>query len=326
MKNPPSPPRPKAAPWLRPVPQPCPGAEPTPRWHLLGLLFTLLLALAGCGGGGGGGTSGGGSTFGVNGRVIWIGTGGPPNPSATIQSGSASTTTNPADGSFSLDAPSGATELTVLFQPDAGDPVAFRFAFPASTEDIDVGDLFIGPSKVNVVGRVVDSNGTAPIAGARVTLAGRSATTATDGTFTLVDVAYDPDAISAFGALEGRAFASGYFPRAFSPIEVPSGGVSSVGDVFLTADSGSDPPPLPQTIFGTVGPANLAPGTVVELLTGAIVVRRMTVNVSGEYGFWVPPGTYTVRFQNPTNGTSAPDQAATLATLTDTARRDATLQ
>src|SRR5688572_10897098 len=116
-------------------------------------LLVLLIALTGCGGGGGGNTGGGtGAT--ITGRVLRVDTGGATNPPASVQVGSRSTLTSVVDGSFSLAVPPGTTSVLVDTQSSLG---VFTFTFPAASGTQDVGDLWVGPEKVTLSGRVLDS-------------------------------------------------------------------------------------------------------------------------------------------------------------------------
>jgi hypothetical protein len=285
-------------------------------------LLLIVLVLAGCGGGGGGGTA----NVTLSGTVVWLRSGGAPSPAASVQAGSATVFSNTSDGSFSVSAPSGTSEVLVVYQAVGGSPTSFRFSFAAATADRDLGDLVIGPEKINVAGTVLDSATGSPLSGATVTLGGRTATSLANGTFTLSDVAYDSASPNAFLNLAGLARATNYFAQVFNPVSGPIGGVATLDDLYLTADSGIDPPGLPFTITGQVGPADAAAGTVVQLFAGSTLVRQTVVNATRQYGFWIEPGTYTLRFSNPTNGRTAPDQSVTLTSPTDVARRDATLQ
>lgn len=257
------------------------------------LLFAALALLAtGCGGGGGGTGGGGTTTISIVGRIIWIENGGPPSPAATIRIGSASTTTNTADGGFALDVPSGASSLTVSTTV-AGTPIIRTFTFPAASASVDLGDLYIGPEEVRVTGKVVSSSTAASVAGASVSLAGRRATSGADGSFSITLVAYSSASQAVFLGLQGEASASGFFAGFFSPPSGAVGGVVSVGNVALVPTGGDSPPPLPSNLTVTCTPSGS--GATVEVLSGATVIRTMTADAAGKASFWVPVGSYTVR-------------------------------
>jgi len=301
--------------------------------HVIVLLCFLGAAiLVGCGGGGGGSvTSGGGGTTSGNlataiGRVVWVETGASPLPSATIQIDSASAQTA-TDGSFVLQAPVGATSLLVVYQQTPSvEPVSFRYDIPALSGTTDVGDLFIGPQKVVVTGRAVDSETQSPIAGAQVHFAGRKSVTGQDGTFSLLDVAYSASNPVPFFAIEGRITATGYLPKLFQASTEAANSQVSIGDVQISPLAGEDPPPLPATIYGTISPSSLAPGTIVKLMENGNLVRQFLVGTDGQYGFFVVAGNYVLSFENPTNGASAPDMPVELLTPSEPIRIDVTIQ
>lgn len=288
---------------------------------IVGVLFASLLAS--CGGGGGGG---GQAFVSVTGTVLWLPTAAAPSPSALVQIGGNSVSTNAGDGSFVLSAPTGATSVVVLYQSSASAVYSFRFEFPALTENNDLGELVIGPEKVAVVGNVYSSADGSPVRGAKVTFGGRIGLTDSTGRFSLADVAYDSNNVAQFLALEGRASADGFFSRTFYPTTPAVSNVVTIDDVLLPSDSGTDPPALPANIEGFVSPSASAAGTVVTLLQAGVPVRRFTVGTSRYYGFWVVPGTYTLAFANPTNGLSAPDETVVLAATNQIVRRDVTLR
>lgn len=296
------------------------------------LLFIIGVIIVGCGGGGGGGgTTGTTGTTGTNGataigRVIWVETGFGPTPSATVQidQNSAQTT---ADGSFSLNAPNGATSILIVYQKTPNDPaVSFRYDIPPLNGTTDVGDLFIGPTKVSVAGRVINSNDSSAVPGATVSFAGRKAQTGSDGRFTMAEVAYSDVDQTGFFGIQGRASANGFISRTFSATSPASGGVVTISDILLSPSSGENPPPLPYNIFGHISPTASASGTVVKLFKDGNVVRQFTVGTDGLYGFFVVAGSYVIKFNNPNNGLSAPDQSVTLNAANEVIQRDVTLQ
>jgi len=283
---------------------------------LLGLLATLLF---GCAGGGGGGTT----LTNVIGAVLWIETGGPTNPATTVRIGDASTTTDLGTGGFSLDVPTGVSELTATFAQNAtSNPIVRTFAFPPVTASTDLGDFYIGPEEVTVTGRLVDSGSGAPVVGALVTLAGRRTTSDSTGTFALAQVAYSSSNLSVFLGLQGQAQATGYFTQNFSPPSAAVGGVVSVGDIAMVPEASTTPPPLPFNLTGLVTPSNLGAGALVEVLVGASVVRTGFADGSGRFQFWVPVGTYTVRA---TQGASTGSSPANVVNVNQTVTANVTI-
>lgn len=295
-------------------------------------LFALGALLVGCGGGGGGGTTTTGTTNASTtgavavGRVVWVETGSGPTPAATVQIEPNSTQTA-VDGSFSLNGPVGATSLLIVYQKTPNDPaVSFRYDIPALSGTTDVGDLFIGPEKVTVVGKVLNANDSTAVSGATVTFAGRKAVTGSDGRFSLADVAYSSLDQTGFFGIQGRASANGFISRTFFATTAASGGVVTLNDILLSPSSGENPPPLPYNIFGHISPSASAPGTIAKLFKDGNVVRQFTVGTDGIYGFFVVAGSYVIKFNNPINGMTAPDQNVTLNAANEVIQRDVTLQ
>ncbi len=251
--------------------------------------FFLLLAL-GCGGGGGGTASP--TNVNLVGNVLWIETGEGPNPAASVRSGSASTAAAVTDGFFSLDVPVGTTSVTVTYTPTTGSPVVQSFSFPAATDDTDLGELYIGPETVKVVGRALSSADGTPLAAAKVTLAGKSAVSGADGRFSVENVAYSGAVTSIFTTLQGTVSKTGYFNQFFSPPSAATGGVVDVGDVALSPQGNDTPPPPPGNV--TVIVASGA-GSTVQALVGTTVVRTATADGQGDVTLWLPAGTYTVK-------------------------------
>lgn len=289
----------------------------------------LIWAAFGCGGGGGGttgGTTGGGFT--VVGRVIWASTGAAPNPPATVQVGTASASTDPGDGSFLLEVAAGSSTAVVVYRASQGsDPISFTFSFQPIAEGVlDIGDLWIGPSRVTVVGRVLSTADNGPIAGATVRFAGRSGQTDAAGTYTLEEVAYDPNNLAAFLGIQGTVTSPGFNAQTFFPDSGAMDGVVTIPDVLMSPVSDPNPPPTPYNIWGLISPQPAASGTIVTLLRDGVPVRQFNVGTDQRYAFWITQGTYTLRFQNPGLGLSAPDVTVTLSQNDEVIRKDATLQ
>lgn len=255
---------------------------------LASALAATLFVLSACGGGGGGG----GTTSTVVGRVVSVVTGGPPNPPSSVQIESRSVQTSLTDGSFQLPR-SGAAFLSVD-SLGLGFGV-FTFAIPAGSGVVDIGDLWIGPERVTVVGAVRNATNNAPVSGATVNFAGRQGVTNAAGAFTLSEVAYTSANQAAFWGIAGSARAPGFFRREFSAQpNVAVGGVVNVGDVLLTPLSDPNPPGSPFNIWGIVSAPGGAVGSVVRLRQGGVDVRVANVGSDGRYFFFVLPGTYTI--------------------------------
>ena len=285
--------------------------------RLLSLIASLAL-IVGCGGGGGGST--GSAT--VNGRVINLTTGAPPDPAVSVQAGSRSTQTA-ADGSFTISADENSTSLLVL---NPSPPVTFRFDFDPFTGSVDVGDLWIGPESVNVAGKVLDANSGQAVASAVVALGGKTATSGSDGRFSVTAVAYDSNNLPAFFGLPGRIIKPGYLPRDFFPNVAASGGIANIGDLTMTPEGSATPPPVPYNIEGFVSPTSDAAGTVVVLKRDGAPIRQTTVGSDNRYSFFVSAGTYTATYHNPLNNKSAPDETLVLSASNQVIRKDVTLR
>lgn len=255
------------------------------------LLVSLCLLVMGCGGGGGGG---GATTIFLTGTVLNISTNGAPVPPAQVTIAGITGATE-SDGFFSLEVPSGQTSAAVVWNG-----LTFNYTFPSAVDDRDLGLLFVGPQQVTVIGTVRNQSDNTPISGAEVKLGGVRALTDAGGNYSLVGVAYDPAQPANFQALEGRAGKAAFFPRIFNPDALPLGGVAALSDVLLQPDSGTAPPGTPFNIQGLINPVGSGAGATVQLKQGSTVIRQVVTGSDRRYGFWVPPGSYTV---TATNGT-----------------------
>lgn len=256
-------------------------------------LFLAVALLAGCGGGGGGG-GGGTSKATLIGRVIWIETGSGPNPAATVRAGTASTLTDVLDGYFEFETETGVTSATITFAPAVGSPVVRTFNFSSATGTVELGDLYIGPQVVTLKGKAVDVSTSLPISGATVKIAGRTATTTANGTFSVANVAYSSKNPAVFLGLEGSVSATDFFTRQFNPPSLASAGVVQVGTIALTPVGSQDPPPSPFDVQGSVTPANLGAGASVVAKQGASILRRVTADATGRFTLWLPAGTFVI--------------------------------
>lgn len=290
------------------------------RARLTGALAAVAVLLAGCGGGGGGGGPIDGVT--VTGTVLWLSTGTPLDPAATVQAGSRSARTSVADGSFVLEVPIGTSSVLVVANPTGSGAVSSRFDFPPVTGTTALGDLWIGPSSTTVQGRVLSSVDDQPIAGARIRLAGRAGVTDANGRFALAGVAYDASdsGLAVFTSLTGEASADGYFARAFRPESAAVGGVVELEDLRLAPDTGAEPPPLPFSIEGSVSGAGSVAGAHVLVRQAGALIRLAPVDTSRRYSVWVPVGTYTLTARN-ADGVEGPPATVTLTNPAEPVRQ-----
>lgn len=287
-------------------------------------LIAFFAVILGCGGGGGSPGSGGNTT--LIGRVLSIVTGGPLNPAASVQaiSGSPSTTTDTADGSFTLANVSAGTTQAQVVPNQTGWPL-FTFNFAAAQGSTAIGDLWVGPEQVTLTGRALNSTNAQPIANADVTFAGQNAKTNASGVFSLTNVAYSSDTQTAFWGIVGSVRAIGFFKTDFNaaPNVKDGANVVDVGDILLTPSNDTTPPGPPYNITGRVLPVGGSTGCVVTLKQGGTPVRIFNVGNDGKYYFWITPGTYDVTFekgaQTATTQTvtlTQPDQTVTVPDVT----------
>jgi hypothetical protein len=200
--------------------------------------------------------------------------------------------------------------------------VVSEFTFPAATRDVDLGDLYIGPARVAVQGRLVSSATALPVAGGTVRFAGRQATSASDGSFNIADVAYPAVSFNGFLSLSGVGSATSYFNQAFQPSGLAVAGVVAVGDVALVPSGSDAPPGLPANMVVTVQPIASSPGALVDVKQGVTTVTSGTVGADGRVQFWLPVGTYTL---SATKGTLSGTQPASIASLSATTSATVTL-
>ncbi len=275
--------------------------------------IAVALLLAGCGGGGG---AGGGGAI-LQGRVVLVGTGTAPNPPATVIAGGVSVRTDTQNGSFRFGVDPVTRTLTVR-TPGLPD---FIFNLPPLQVGTvtDLGDLYVGPQKVAVQGRVVNALTQEPVGEARITLLGqRTLSNITDGKFTLNDIAYDPNgAFDSEGTIEKETF----LPQRFLVDQPPIDGIIQLGDLLIAPVSSEDPPPAPGNVRGRVAvPLPDTPQfTRIDVYSPPdALVASDTVIVSdstGAFALWLTPGQYRLEF---TKGTRRATRNITVASLQTT--------
>lgn len=261
----------------------------------------------------------------ISGRVLDISTGAPTTTVTTLQSSTSTVPTSLVDGSFIMGGSKGETTLLVTPPSLLSYPV-FTYTFqPLNQSQNDVGDLWIGPEKVEVTGVVQNAADNLPIANAKVRFAGQFGTTDSTGTFHVQQVAYSSANTTSFLGITGQVDATNFLSNQFTPNgNTAISGVVNVGTILLTPVDSNTPPPLPYNIWGIISPSGLASGTIVTLKdSGGTPVRRFTVGTDARYQFWVNAGTYTLDFANGTH--TAPTQNVNLVNSSDVIRKDATL-
>ncbi|GIV08152.1 MAG: hypothetical protein KatS3mg019_0243 [Fimbriimonadales bacterium] len=275
-----------------------------------GLAAILSVVLTSCGGGGG---SLGPSAL-LQGRVVLVSTGQPPNPPATVIVGGQSVNTNTQEGAFQLRAPIDARQLTVR-TPGLPD---FTFNLPPlqAGQTVDLGDLYVGVQTISVQGRIVDALTQQAVGDAVVTLLGqRALSNPTTGRFTLNSVAYDPE-----GVLdpEGEVQKSGYIPRRFLADAPVIDGVMDVGDILLLSQVDDNPPGQPGNVRGVAQvPLSDAVGVRIDIYTPPSAPTPIDSVIlsqpSGAFQLWLLPAQYRLVF---TKGTRTAERTVNVTSLT----------
>lgn len=279
--------------------------------------FVALITLWACGGGGGGSAV---SNATVSGRVLSIETGSATNPLCQVKIAGQTITTE-ADGTFQATVANGTASLTIDTRSSWG---SFVYSFPAASGTVDLGDLWVGPGKITLKGRVISSATDLPIEAADVTFAGRSVRTGADGKFSIANVAYSGSTQAVFWGIVGKVAALGFFATEFTTQpKVAINAIVQLDDVRMTPNDDIDPPPAPFNLWGRVSPAASAPGTVATLKESGVPIRTYTVGVDERFMFWVPPGTYTIECSN---GALTGSTTGTITAANQVVRRDVTIQ
>lgn len=274
------------------------------------LALALVFVLSACGGGGG---SFGSSAL-LQGRVVLVGTGQPPNPAATVIVGSQSVRTSTQEGAFQIRVPVNATQLLVR-TPGLPD---FTFNLPPlqAGQTVDLGDLYVGAQTISVQGRIVDALTQQPVGEATVKLLGqRALSNASTGRFTLNGVAYDPQ-----GVLdpEGEVQKDGYISRRFLADAPVVDGVMDVGDLLILRQTDDNPPGQPGNVRGVVQvPLSDAVGVRIDIYSppSASVPSESVIlsQANGAFQLWLLPGEYRLVF---TKGTRTAERTVSVSSLT----------
>ncbi len=270
--------------------------------HPLKAIVALILAAmafgtAGCGGGGGGG--GVGSTVTVTGRIIRAETNTRPDPAATITLGGVSGQSNATDGAFSIaSVSSGATSavITATGSQTLTLPVTLT---GANVTTVNLGDIFLSDTgyTATVTGRVVTTvdNSQQNVAGAVVNIAGRTATTATDGKFTLDNLPVGLGTVAgAYGTVKAGGFEDKPITDATLEFPLTAGANALKNPIVIERPIGSTPNP-PYTIRGVIT-VNGTPtaGIAVSVTNSTGQVFSTSTGPGGTYLFWLVTGTYTI--------------------------------
>ena len=283
------------------------------------LLAALTFGITGCGGGGGGGNPGGGGGGGnlvtVTGRIIRAESNTRPDPAATITIGGVSGQSSSTDGSFSLSSvPSGSTSAAITATGSQALTLPITLAASGTT---NLGDVFISDTGYNatVTGRVVTTvdNSQQNVAGATVTIAGRTATSGTNGTFTIENLPVGLGTIvGTYGTVKAGGFEDKLITETTLEFPLTAGPNPLNNPIVIERPIGSTPNP-PYTIRGVVSVNGTATsGIAVTITNAAGQIFSTTTGPGGTYFFWLVTGTYTV---NAASGTSSGSAAVTLSSL-----------
>lgn len=261
-----------------------------PRLALLLIVGLLIPVFAGCGGGGGGG--GGNSGNRVRGLVLDSTTGDLPVEGATVTIGGVTVQTRTRDnadannnvGTFSMsNVPNGSS--TAIITPPGGSPQTVAFEPSVAAGENPELELYINIGQVR--GRILLPNNQ-PATSAFVTVAATGETRAVNANGTFL--------ISLVPIGETQVFAVQATASASRTVSV-NAGLNEVNDIVLVDDPNPNPPGLPFTVSGTVTVTGVGTpgGTQMILFRNGVQVESTLTDPSGFYGFYVPPGRYTVR-------------------------------
>jgi hypothetical protein len=252
-------------------------------------------------------------TFQVTGRILSVTTGGAPNPAASVQIGRVTALTEAGSGTFVLQAAKDASSL-IVSQPGI---LTFVFSLLPITAPTDLGDFWIGPEVVNIVGTVLDAQSGLGVPQASVSFAGRKTLTQQNGDFVLENVAYDSNSQFVFFGIIGRVEKEGYVTAEFNANQNPVQNIITLPPILLAPTSDPIPPGPPFNLWGivTVQGGNSS-GTIVSLIFQGSTFRLQNLTSDGKYLFWVPPADYILRFEKsgfqtaeiPISGFTSPDQ------------------
>jgi hypothetical protein len=250
----------------------------------------LVLALIGCGGGGGGGGSSSGPVT-VTGMVERVETSQAPSPAATVTIGSVSAATD-TNGNFALaGVPQNATSLTVTASGSVTRTIPI--ALTAGTDNLGIVYISDTGYTATATGTVLVDGTDQAVGGATVTIASLTATTTTNGSFTIASLPVGLGNVP--GAVIGTVTAKGFAVKQIVPSFAFVTGSNALGTIPIGSSVSSTTPPPPYTITGMVTVSGAAKaGVSVKLSQGAVVLGTTTTDSTGAYYFWVVPGAYLV--------------------------------
>ena len=282
---------------------------------LIAPFAVVLFAFTGCGGGGGGGGSktGPSGNVTVTGLVLVTETGNPPNPAATVSINGYTTTTG-TDGTFSL-ASVAATATTGSVTATGEQPYTLSLILTNNTGTYNLGNIFISSAAytASASGTVVTpvKGVYQAVSGAEVTISGSTVLAATDGTFTIPNLAVGlgSDPTIQIGTVQ----ATGYVPKPITTQFPLITGANPLGQIVVQSPVGATPG-VPYTISGKVVQGTTGLPNIPVTISTTPSTNTVT-DANGNYAFWVVAGAYTITGLNVST-----NQSATVnVTLTSTA-------
>jgi len=266
---------------------------------LTALCAMALVAMAGCGGGGGGGPRAD-----IRGRILLVTTGQPPNPAATVAVAGADAVQTLTDGTFIIRNASADAKQIVVTATGMTKLVQDLPTLTANAVN-DLGDVFLTNSTYNadVDGTVLRADTLAPVSGATVRISGKTAVTASDGSFAIKAL---PVGLGGPDIQIGVVRATGFEDKAIY-WDFPFGATTSadtvnhLGNILISPPVGTIPD-APTTIRGkvTLQGETVHTGstvTLIKLPEGTELGSVLSLS-DGSYGFWVPVGKYQIRAEH----------------------------
>ena len=262
-------------------------------WWLLAAIVSGL-ALFGCGSGGGGAPPAD-----VQGKVLLVTTGSPPNPAATVNIGGSSIATS-ADGTFVLRGVSSASTQISITGTGIKTLTQKLPTLKANSVN-DLGSIYVVDTTSDYTattsGKVVRADTQAALQGATVLLNGQATTTDATGAFSFSNL---PVGLGGPGIQVGLITAQGFEdkPIIIDPPLGKSPPNNDLGNIPISPPVGGIPGG-PTDISGKISLQGMSDfsGTTVTLInktTGA-TLGSGTTGSDGAFGFWVVAGTYTVK-------------------------------
>lgn len=164
-----------------------------------------------------------------------------------------------------------------------------------------------GSGGATLTGTVVDGTNDTPLQNVRVALGTANTTTAADGSFTLSGLATGTGIVT---------FQLDNYEITSLSVDIAAGANTLPDTVKMAPVSGQPPDTTPRTIQGTITLSDESnpSGVTVTLLSVTTQYDQMTTGADGNYHFWAPAGTYTIRASK--TGFVTENQQVTVSDLT----------